>query len=454
MNLVYDKTLKNLCLNLNAPLYIVGGYVRNFLIDGTVSKDIDICANIPAERLERAVADLGGSVVAVYKRTGTLVFKINGIKYEYTAFRKDSYSGGGKHSPLSVEFTSDIKEDALRRDFKCNAVYYNLLSDSFSDPLGGMKDIKNGILDTVKPANEVFCSDGLRLMRLARFSGELGFKPTENVLSSAKEFADNINDISAERIWDELKKILVADTKYAFSPKTGHYIAINVLSETRVLDRILPELTLGRNMVQRSDFHKYCVLEHSLKTLLYSHKSIRFYALLHDIGKPEAMMKTGRYRSHEKVGADIVKKVLTRLKADNKTVNKAVRLTKLHMCDLDCLTKRRKVEKLILQNADIFNELMLLKQADYSGCKNDLSVCPTVAKWQAIYKDMKDSEVPFSLKELNVSATELIKIGFSGEQIGKELKKLYLTAVENPKINNREALLSLAQKHFDKLKTN
>ena len=300
MKKIIDQKIENFAKSLPYPLYFVGGLVRNYLIQKNLSTDLDVCGATSVEEIENALKNHGGKVVASYKRTGTIVFSLNGKIYEYTRFRKDGYSAGGKYQPDKVEFTFDISEDAVRRDFKCNAVYYDIVGEKFVDPLGGIEDIKNKVLDTVKDPKEVFSHDGLRLLRLSRFCGELGFTPTREVLKSAKQNASNIDDISVERIWEEIKKILVADDKYSFSPKNGHYTALKVLDQTRVLDRIFPQLTEGRGLSQRKDFHDYDVLEHSLRCVLYAPKEVRVSALLHDVAKPILVAKNGNSYGHDK----------------------------------------------------------------------------------------------------------------------------------------------------------
>lgn len=431
---------------LARPLYLVGGFVRNFLIDKSTSTDLDVCGAIPVEELKGALENFGEKVLAVYKRTGTLVFKINGKKYEYTRFRKDGYSAGGNHQPDTVVFTDDITEDALRRDFKCNAIYYDVLGDKFIDPLGGIEDVKNKILDTVKDPKEVFSHDGLRLMRLARFCGELGFTPTKKVLKGARENASNILDISVERIYEELSRICLADPKYSFSPLDGHYRALKVLDQTATLDKIIPELTLGRGMEQRKDYHKYDVLEHTLKTVLYSQKSVRLYALLHDVGKPFCMQKDGKYHFHDIEGARLAKSVLLRLKAPKQTIETCVFLTRYHMLDMKKDMKKAKLRRFIVKNLDKIDLLLDLKQADFSACKDNLEVCPTVQKWREIMLEMKTDGTPINLKQLKITASELIEIGYLGKEIGKELNKLWDLCINSPQKNDRDYLIKKAIK--------
>ena len=234
------ENLKKLAALCPKPLYAVGGYVRNFLIDGTVSSDLDIAAALSTEEIKRAAKDCGFNVVAEYKRTGTAVISDGERKYEYTRFRTDVYAVGGGHTPTGTAFTEDIALDAVRRDFKCNAVYYDIKNDEIIDVLGGVSDIKNKILDTVIEPERVFKSDGLRLLRLARFAAELNFTPTEKVLTGAKIYADNIRDIVPKRIYEEIKKILLSDEKYAFSDKQGPYTGFKIMEETGVMDILFP----------------------------------------------------------------------------------------------------------------------------------------------------------------------------------------------------------------------
>lgn len=440
-----DVKIEKLAECFPVPVYLVGGYVRNFLIGGFISEDVDLAAPLPTEKAAEYILKAGLKIVAEYKRTGTVVFTDGEKKYEYTSFRTDEYTGGG-HNPEKTTFTTDIILDAYRRDFKCNAVYYDLKNKTLVDPLGGINDIKNKILDTVNSPEIVFSHDGLRLMRLARFSGELNFMPTKSVIDGAKKYAKNINDIKKERILEELKKILVADKKYPFSDVDGHYTALKILDDTRVLDEILPELTLGRGLKQRSDFHKYDVLEHSLKTVLYADGSIRLSALLHDVGKPAVFFETGRYKGHDKRGEIIVREIAGRLKFGNREKEQAAYLTRFHMVDLDLKMKENKIKLFIVENIKRFSELMLLKQADFSACKDDTSLSPTVSKWQKIYEKIKEENLPFSVKELKITAIDLVNTGVRKEELGSVLKELLKKVILGEIKNEKQALIVAARK--------
>lgn len=447
---VNDEKLVLLAQKLNKPLYIVGGYVRNNCIDENAYTDIDLASTYTYDELLPALEEAGYFVVACYKRTGSIVFSDGKNNYEYTRFRKETYDAGGVHSPNKVEPTNDIKQDALRRDFKCNAVYYDIKNDKIVDVLGGIADIKNKVLCTVKEPEQVFKNDGLRLMRLARLSGELDFSPSADVLAAAKKYSDNILGITVERIFDELKKILIADEKYTFSDKDGHYKGLLILSATGVLDYILPELTLGRDMAQRKDYHKYDVLEHSLRCVKYADKSVRLAALLHDIGKPYCKIHYGEFHGHEEEGKRIAANVLKRLKADNETKKRVLFLVGAHMKDLNLDMKTTKLRKYIVDNYEYIGDLLKLKQADYRASKDSDGVSPCVIKWQKLIEQMHSDGTPFSVKDLKISAKDLMELGFKDKAIGKELKKLFNIAVLTPQKNNFSALHKIALKDIQK----
>lgn len=441
------EKLERLARSLNRPLYIVGGICRDKLAGLKCGqKDWDICAPVSAELLSAAAEKCGFTISATYKRTGTVRLLADNEEYEFTSFRTDKYEKGN-HTPSSVEFTDDIVLDARRRDFKCNAVYYDVLKQTFVDPLGGIEDIKNRRLTTVVSATKVFGEDGLRLMRLCRIAAQTGFTPTDECLSGARENRKLIADVACERIWAELNAILHADEKY--SVEGAQYKGLELLKESGVLKEILPELALGDKMEQRKDFHDYDVLEHSLRCVLYADKSVRLAALLHDVGKPYCLIKFGNFHKHDEYGAEIAEEICRRLRVPVALAQKACRLIELHMYDLSGATSTNKVRKFIVNNYGDIEELLLLKQADYSACKDKTDVAPCVSKWRKIIADMKKEGVPFTLKELNVKGNELIEAGISPCETGKMLKFLLEQAAMGCVKNSREELIAHARaKHF------
>ena len=291
-------------------------------------------------------------------------------------------------------------------------------------------------------ADKVFGEDGLRLMRLARQVATLGFSPdTECVLGAQKNCA-LILDISPERIFTELRAILHADEKYGIC--NGHYHGLKMLDTIGVLDKILPEITLGKNMQQRADFHNYDVLEHSLRTVLYADKSVRFAALLHDVGKPFCELRDGSSHAHPIEGARIAKDVLTRLRAPHALIAETEMLVALHMYDLDGRTGENKLRRFLVEHYAILPKLLLIKQADFSGCKDDTSIAPTCERWNLLLQKMQAENVAFTLKQLAVNGNDLLNAGLPAPHLSTILHKLLLHVAVNPKDNEKGKLIKLA----------
>ena len=431
---------------LPCPLYIVGGRVRDYLANlRCKSLDTDLSAPLSAEEFSRIANELGIKTDATYKNTGTVKITVDGEWCEFTSFRSDKYIRG-EHRPAATYFTDDINLDARRRDFKCNAVYYDVSADKFVDPLGGIEDIKNKIISTVAPANKVFGEDGLRLMRLARIAAQTGFTPDGECLKGAKENADLIRDISVERIYTELSALLVADLKYGNAD--GPYAGLKILQNIGVLEKIFPELTAGAGLDQRKDFHKYDVLEHSLRAVKYARPEIRLAALLHDIGKPYCYEISGKFAGHEEEGAKIARDICARLKVSKNLTEETVELVALHMYDLQCNAKVTKARKFIVKHYAILDKLFMLKQADYSACKDQTDTAPFIVKYTKILEEMKKEGVPFTLRELNLKGDALISAGFAPQEVGKTLEKLLFDCCIGQVENDCAKLLERAIKIY------
>lgn len=443
MRAILPENLIKLANTLPVPLYVVGGSVRDFLAGlSSASHDWDICAPLIAENFASLAEQNGFSVKSVYKHTGTVKLQDEqGVDYEYSCFRSDKYVRGA-HTPTEIFFTDDITLDARRRDFTCNAVYYDIQKAVFVDPLCGIPAIQEKRLTTVADARKVFGEDGLRLMRLARQVAQLGFSPDENCLSGAKENASLIQDISPERIFAELSALLTADERYGI--KEGHYHGLRLLDTTGVLAYILPELALGKGMAQRADFHNYDVLEHSFRAVKYADKQVRFAALLHDIGKPFCQNRDGNSYEHPTEGERLAREILQRLKAPKKFTERVCALVKWHMYDFDCQTRENKLRRFFVKHHELLPELLLVKQADFSACTDDLSVAPTLLKWQRLLEKMQDEGVPFSLKQLAVGGRELLAIGIPPHCISSVLESLLKHTATNPADNTKQRLLRLA----------
>lgn len=444
MRSILPEKLKNLAQSCPSPLYVVGGFTRDFL-NGCRSThpDIDICGAMLAQDFSRFAELAGLHVQAVYKHTGTVKLSDGeGNAFEYACFRSEKYVRG-EHTPAEIHFTKDIALDARRRDFTANAVYYDVAAGTFVDPLNGINAIRQKRLTTVDKPEKVFGEDGLRLMRLARFAGQLGFTPDEACLVGAQKNAAMIEDISPERIYTELTYILHADEKYGQAD--GHYQGLLVLEQVGVLSKIFPELTQGKGIAQRADFHRYDMLFHSLRAVKYAHPSVRLAALLHDVGKPYCHLRDGNSHQHPVEGERIARTILERLRAPKKTIEQVCELTLWHMYDFNCQTKEAKLRRFFVDHFPLLEELLLIKQADYSACMDDLSVAPTVKRWQELLHRMRQEGAPLSLKQLAVRGSDLIHL-VPAPTISTVLTELLHHAACFPQENTKERLLLLATK--------
>ena len=446
MERLIPEKLKALAAVLPVPLYVVGGSVRDFLAGHAREKgdfaDWDVCAPLAGDVFAAAAKKCGFSVRAVYANTGTVKLTDEaGTGVEFSSFRSDEYVRG-THTPAAVFFTENILLDAARRDFTCNAVYYDIGARKFVDPLGGMADIAAKRMRTVRESGRVFGEDGLRLLRLARQCGQLGFQADEATLRGARENAALIDDIAAERVFFELDLMLRADEKYGV--RDGQYRALRLLDETRVLDRVLPALAAGRGMEQPAAFHAHDVLEHSLRCVLYAPPSVRWAALLHDVGKPFCKLRDGNFHRHPEEGAVLADGIFRRLKAPSRLRERTCELVLLHMYDMRCDTRERKLRRFLSAHFSLLDDLIALKQADWSACKDDLSFAPAALRWRGVLAQMRAEGVPFSLRELQLNGKELLEGGMPAKYVGKVLHALLLHCAADPQDNRADRLRKIA----------
>ena len=218
-----SENLKKLAKLFPCELYVVGGFIRNTIMQ-IEKDDVDICSALTVDEIEQLLKDTAFKVKIKSKTLGSALISIKDEKYEYTTFRKDYYPNGGQHLPEKVQFIKDVKEDAKRRDFSCNAIYYDIKNDKILDFYDGINDIKHKILKTVETPEEVLSHDGLRILRLFRFYCELNFKIDKQTLQSAIKYKNNLRDISGERVIYEITRILHSPNKYKNISKPNAYM--------------------------------------------------------------------------------------------------------------------------------------------------------------------------------------------------------------------------------------
>ncbi len=213
MKIVLTDNLRELAEGFkkhNSTLYVVGGYVRNALL-GRFDTDIDLSGSLSIEEVEDVARSLAWRTQVINKKLGTILLSKKNDHYEYCCFRSENYNVGGAHTPSSVDFVQDIKVDAYRRDFTVNALYYDILTDEITDFFNGIEDLNNRTLVAIGSPEKVFSSDGLRVLRMVRQAGDLGFKVEKKTLKTAINMAYQLKDISKEHVLYELIRIACSD---------------------------------------------------------------------------------------------------------------------------------------------------------------------------------------------------------------------------------------------------
>lgn len=425
------------------PIYLVGGIVRNSIL-GYGGGDIDMAGAVLADELVEILRDTDYSILAVYPRTGTVVIGYGEERYEYTTFRTDSYPINGSHTPDNIRFTNDIYEDASRRDFRVNAIYYDILHDRIVDPLGGVQDISEKVLRTCKSAESTLGEDALRILRLARFSGELGFSPSAETLNVARQRAQSVKEISEERIQDELEKILVADKKYGVVD--GEVVGLDLLTKIGAMRYIIPELDAAIGVAQNPKYHLYDVYGHTIQCVRLSPINIRRAALFHDIAKPQLIAKYGNSYSHDIVGEEITRRIMARLKYSNKDIEHTAKLVRIHMFNLDGKAKAASVRRFIRDNYEVYEDFLALRVADkLASGRCEQSHDEILAPFRIQEEIIKGNRVPIAIQELEINGKDLIAIGYKGREIGETLKYLSDLSLNAARKYTRDELLKIAE---------
>ncbi len=309
-------------------LWLVGGAVRDEMLGRPVKNDFDIVTTLSASDLAQRLYRGGVSTIppVIYARFGTAMLQVAGSAIELITARRESYDEASRKPDVEP---ASLEEDARRRDFTVNTLLRNLHTGELRDPLGvGMTDLEARVLRTPLEPEATFFDDPLRMLRAVRFRRQLFFKPAPGLYEAISGTRDRLSIISAERIRDEVFKMLLLET----APE-----AMQDLMDLRLLDVFAPEF---RAMVgvEQGKFHHLDVWRHSLlvlKNVGPGDVGLSLSALLHDVGKPSTRFidEEGdtRFFGHESIGADMTRAILRRLKLSEKEVERVALLVKNHM---------------------------------------------------------------------------------------------------------------------------
>ena len=419
--MIIPDELKKLAKLFPTPLYVVGGAVRDAL-SGREVHDYDLTSSLVAEEVLSLLSGTEFKASPHSLKLGTLGIKVGSWVMEYTAFRRDSYAGSGSHAPEKVEFNCTQLDDALRRDFTVNAIYYDILKGEIVDPLGGVEDIKRGVLRTTRAPGEVMEEDALRILRLVRFACSFNYEIEESTYLEARARAHTLQEIAVERIREEFGKILVSDTVNGV--KDAHIRGIKLMVELGLMEYVVPEILEGIGVKQNAKYHVHDVFNHTLEAVRVAPQHLRLVAFLHDVGKPRSIGPDGHMTGHAKVGAEMTRVIMTRLLYPHRDVEYAVRLIENHMFNVKCNLPADDVRVFALNNYDILLDLCDLKNADFYAHKMEMGESPAGRVLQNEYTGMLASGVAFSVKDLPVSGQDLIDEEVAPEKRATLLKAL------------------------------
>ncbi|TVR38572.1 MAG: HD domain-containing protein [Cryomorphaceae bacterium] len=389
------QTISEQAVKLNEKAYVIGGFVRDLLLERG-DKDIDIVCEGSGSSLAEAVATaLGVEKVTVFKNFKTAMFRYQGYEIEFVGARKESYRA---HSRKPIVEDGTLEEDQQRRDFTINALAISLNPGDFGevvDPFGGLQDLEKKLLKTPLNPDITFSDDPLRMMRGVRFASELGFRIDSKALKAIRRNSPRLEIVSGERISTEFNRILL-------SPKPS--LGLNLLFETRLLDQFLPELVKLHGVEVKNGIAHKDNFYHTLQVVdNVSDESnnlwLRWAALLHDIAKPETKRffegAGWTFHGHEDRGALMVPKIFKRLKLPLDHKMKYVqKLVLLHLRPI-ALTKEEATDsalrRLLFEAGDDLDDLMTLCKADITS-KNEAKVKRYLENYERVKKRLVEVE--------------------------------------------------------------
>ena len=429
-----ERAAAEICARLRGAGHralFAGGCVRDHLL-GVPPKDFDV-----------ATSARPGEVAALFERTvlvgaafGVVLVLLPEGQVEVATFRSDGPYLDGRH-PSSVSFT-DEHADAQRRDFTVNALFLDPETGEVLDYVGGRDDLKRAVIRAVGEPAARFQEDHLRLLRAVRFAARLGFEIEPATFAAAQALASRCVDTSAERVRDELLKMLTEGRARR---------AFELLDDTGMLAHVLPEMMPMKGCEQPPEFHpEGDVFIHTLMLLEQlgpCTPTLALGALLHDVGKPPTQTFEDRIRFnlHEKVGARMAEKICHRLRLSNELTERTVWLVENHM-RLAATPQMREAKRKRFVREPGFEELMALGKMDCLASHGDTEHIDWIAAYRAQLKPEEVRPAPL------ISGHDLIAAGYSPGPTFKEI----LTSVEDQQLegalNSREAALAWVQERW------
>lgn len=411
--------------------FAVGGCVRDYLM-GSPINDYDITTNATTDEIKAVFSDC--KTVDTGIKHGTVSVLIDGSPFEITTYRLETTYSDNRH-PDKVIFTKSLEDDLSRRDFTVNSMAYNP-ERGLIDPYGGREDAEKKIIRCVGNPTKRFEEDSLRILRGIRFASTLGFTVEKETKKAMLDCRRLIKNISRERIFAELSKLLC-----------GRNVRAVLTEFSDILGEFIPEINAMKGFEQHNFHHIYDVLTHTAVVVENTPPllHLRLAALFHDIGKPFCFSLdetgTGHFYSHASKSALIAERCLGELRCDNKTKEAVIRLVKLHDTPIE-ESERIIKRRLNSMGGELFYDLMKLKRADTAGLAPEFAERNEhFDRLEAMAREILEKEECFSLKHLAVNGNDMKALGFEGKEIGEKLE-LLLEAVIDGKVENEKGELT------------
>jgi tRNA nucleotidyltransferase (CCA-adding enzyme) len=423
--------------------YLVGGAVRDMLLKRKFT-DYDVAT----EARPDAVMKIYRRVIPTGIKHGTVTVLFKGIQVEVTTFRTESDYTDGRR-PSRVTFSPSILEDLKRRDFTINAMAYDLAGGGLLDPHDGRGDLRRGIIRAIGDPGERFSEDGLRPVRACRFAAQFNFKIEEHTFQSIPKALETVKQVSAERIRDELIRMLEAE-----KPSVG----LQALHDSGLLALILPELEQAVGVEQR-ELHCFDVFEH----LIYSCDAasadsldLRLSALFHDIGKPGTLSSDAdglaHFFGHEELSARLAEQILLRLRFPNETIRTVTHLVRQHMFNYSEDWSDAAVRRFVARAGEAYiPALLALRRADQVGTCNRREVPHMLIAFEKRIEKVLAAAGALTLSSLKINGRDLMRrLALPpGPQVGLVLNYLLEAVLDDPSLNETTTLLTLAERFYE-----
>ena len=414
------KKLAQLFYDHNETLYIVGGYVRDGYLgveDSNQSKDIDICSSASPEKVAYILSKSDFKFDYLNRELGVFVI-IGEQRYDYATFRRENYMNN-KHNPNSVMFIKSIKEDAERRDFRINAIYYDILNEEYVDPLGGLRDLDKKVITTTKIPRLVFNDDPERILRFIRFSQSLKLDIPDDEYYYAKANAENLQFLSRGRIRKEFEKIIYADKIYPeIGATTAHYDSVMMLEDFGVLDMIFPILSEVINSTETSCVSGSKFSDYVMDHFKNSSTELRLPIIFFDVLNQESSKHTDKKEKEfdkEKFINEIIDKNIGEegLNFPKQEIDRIKKIVMGYYFEKTMFVTPKNVRHFIYNNYESFDGIIELKEkvklSNQINEKEDKKRLQTIQVLKETYDEMKQENVLFDYTKLNITGKQLIK---------------------------------------------